>query len=68
MVCAQSEQQLHLIIEAFASPYSDMGLSINISKTKVLYQPPPHIVPIPLDIKIKNHSLKNVKNFMYQGN
>jgi hypothetical protein len=66
MICAQSEQELQRIVNVFVSAFTKMGLEVNIGKTKVMYQPPPHL-RMPSNIVINAEPLENVENFPYLG-
>ena len=67
MVCAQTEADLQNIVTVFAEAYSKMGLTININKTKVLYQPAPqNQLPAPA-IQVEGQPLESVENFTYLG-
>lgn len=51
-VCATSERQLQAILDAFTLAYESLGLSVNVKKTEVLFQPAPgqHPSPSPMSI------------------
>ena len=66
-VCATSESQLQCILDAFAYAYESLGLSINVRKTEVLYQPVPGQSPIPPSLNVSGSTLKNVPSFPYLG-
>ena len=66
-ICASSERDLQTIMNAFHEAYTRLGLTVNIRKTQVLYQPPPrrpHQTPF---IKVDDQVLENVDHFPYLG-
>lgn len=67
MVCAESEEDMQLIVDIFSEAYARMGLSINVRKTKVLYQPAPYEDRPEPTIKIGDTALENVSDFPYLG-
>ena len=68
VVCAQSENDLQMILNAFANAYCRLGLSINVGKTQVLYQPPPtEVIRVAPNIEINGESLETVDRFSYLG-
>lgn len=66
-VCAHSAVELQSIIDIFAEAYAKFGLSVNHSKTKVLFQPIPHTCPPTPVIKVDDISLEVVEQFQYLG-
>ena len=68
VVCAQTENDLQMILNAFADAYSRLGLSINVGKTQVLYQPPPNeAIRVAPTIEINGENLETVDRFSYLG-
>ena len=68
VVCAQSENDLQGILNAFANAYARLGLTINVGKTQVLYQPPPtEAAGVAPNIEINGESLATVDRFPYLG-
>lgn len=51
-VCALEENNLQMIINVFAATYSRLGLSVNIPKTHVLFQPAPKQILLAPNIQI----------------
>ena len=41
-VCALTERELQLILNTFAGAYSRLGLTVNVRKTQIVYQPAPN--------------------------
>uniref|UniRef100_UPI00398EC244 uncharacterized protein n=1 Tax=Pristiophorus japonicus TaxID=55135 RepID=UPI00398EC244 len=66
-VCAHSEVKLQTIVNTFTEAYESMGLTLNIRKTKVLYQPAPATQHCPPINNILNEVLDNVDHFPYLG-
>lgn len=67
-VCALNEADLQVIINSFADAYSKIGLSINVQKTQVLFQPSPgDNNRIPPNIQLGGDNLENVDRFAYLG-
>ena len=67
-ICALTENDLQMIMNAFANAYSRLGLSINVRKTQILYQPPPHeVIRVAPVIQIDGENLENVERFAYLG-
>ncbi|XP_076056340.1 uncharacterized protein LOC143034290 [Oratosquilla oratoria] len=67
-VAALREDHLQQVLNAFHYAYTKHGLSINIKKTKILYQPPPSTLSDNLPtIQLDGASLENVNNFCYLG-
>ena len=66
-VCATSERQLQAILDAFTLAYESLGLSVNVKKTEVLFQPAPGQHPSPSPMSISGSTLKNVQTFPYLG-
>jgi len=66
-ICALKEEDLQIIINAFADAYSKLGLTINVKKTQVLHQPAPNVVAQPPNININGQKLENVDKFIYLG-
>lgn len=65
---ALSEGDLQCILVAFTKACKQLGLTINIKKTQILYQSPPNSTPVPPpNISIDNIKLENVDHFQYLG-
>ena len=67
MVCAISEKDLQSIVNAFEHTYPRLGLSVNVKKTEILYQPAPGQANASPSLKINGSVLKNVEFFPYLG-
>lgn len=67
-VAALREDHLQQILNAFHLAYTKLGLSINIKKTQIVYQPSPntHVVNPPT-LQLDGTSLKDVSHFCYLG-
>jgi len=63
---AHSPQEIQRIINAFSDASKKFGLTINIKKTEVLYQPNSSIVQ-EVDIMIDGKKLSSVPEFTYLG-
>ena len=66
-VCALTENDLQAILNAFAGAYSRLGLSVNVRKTQILYQPVPNQARHAPNIQINGETLENVEHFAYLG-
>ena len=67
--CSCSEGDLQRITDAFCTAYSRLGLTLNTTKTEVLYQPPPNypeVVGQPR-ITVNDSALAAVGSFKYLG-
>ncbi|XP_076053655.1 uncharacterized protein LOC143032661 [Oratosquilla oratoria] len=62
-----TEEDLQIIVNDFNRSYNRLGLKLNASKTKVLYQPPPNTTPSPPSITTNGVLLENVDCFSYLG-
>uniref|UniRef100_A0A803SVV7 Reverse transcriptase domain-containing protein n=1 Tax=Anolis carolinensis TaxID=28377 RepID=A0A803SVV7_ANOCA len=61
VVCAHSEEDLQATLNTFAEAYEKPGLSLNIEKTKVLFQQAPAMP----GIQLNGVTLENVDHFRY---
>ena len=68
-LAAHSEEDLQLILDAFATAYKQLGLALNIKKTQILYQPPSNSTTpaSPPVISVDKTRLENVDHFTYLG-
>lgn len=66
-ICASSESDLQTVMTAFHDAYTRLGLTVNIGKTQVLYQPPPRGPYHAPTIRIEGQALQNVDHFPYLG-
>ena len=64
---AQSLEDLQAMLDRFVAASEAFGLSINISKTEVLYQPAPDTAHKDPDLYIHGKPVKSVRNFTYLG-
>ena len=64
---AQSHEDLQAILDRFVAAAVSFGLTINISKTEVLYQPAPGTPHKDPDLYIHGEPIKSVQNFTYLG-
>lgn len=64
---ADNPEEIQRVVDGFASAASLFGLKINISKTELLYQPPPGSPVEPETIKLHGEALKPTKSFTYLG-
>ena len=55
------------IVDRFSSAADMVGLKINISKTELLYRPPPMSIELPETITVHDEPLKTTKSFIYLG-
>ncbi|XP_076039478.1 uncharacterized protein LOC143024551 [Oratosquilla oratoria] len=62
-----TEEDLQTIVNAFTRAYNRLGLKLNASKTKVLYQPSPNTTPSPSSLTANGVLLENVDCFSYFG-
>uniref|UniRef100_A0A803TLC0 C2H2-type domain-containing protein n=1 Tax=Anolis carolinensis TaxID=28377 RepID=A0A803TLC0_ANOCA len=67
IVCAHSEEDLQAILNTFAEAYEKLGLSLNIEKTKVLFQQAPANPSAMPGIQLNGVTLENVDHFRYLG-
>ena len=65
---ANNAVDIQQIVDRFSSAAVLFGLKINISKTKLLYQPPPMSIEPPRTITINEEPLKTTESFNYLGN
>ena len=66
-ICALTEADLQRILNAFADAYTKLGLSINVRKTQVLYQPAPNDGVRNPNIILNGETLDVVHEFAYLG-
>ena len=64
---AHNERDLQMMVDKFSQASKLFGLTINISKTEVLYQPAPNTNPQEPTITIDGTRLKNIDSFKYLG-
>ena len=62
-----TEEALQLIVNRFSVAAKNFGLTINLNKTEVLYQPPPRVAYSPPHISIDGTNLNAAEHFTYLG-
>ena len=62
-----TEEALHHIINCFSVAAKNFGLTLNLKKTELLYQPPPREAYSPPHISIDGTNLNAVEHFTYLG-
>uniref|UniRef100_A0A803T403 Reverse transcriptase domain-containing protein n=1 Tax=Anolis carolinensis TaxID=28377 RepID=A0A803T403_ANOCA len=67
VVCAYSEDDLQATLNTFTEPYEKLGLSLNIEKTKVLFQQAPSNPSAMPGIQLNGVTLENIDHFRYLG-
>ena len=66
-ICASTDADLQRILNAFSDAYTRLGLSINVQKTQVLYQPAPNDEARNPNIVLNDETLDNIHEFAYLG-
>ncbi|KAI8516013.1 hypothetical protein Bbelb_068260 [Branchiostoma belcheri] len=69
-LAAHSHGDIQHIMDRFATACGRFGLTISLSKTEAMFQPPPSLaatVPLPPPIVINNTEIKTVDKFCYLG-
>ena len=64
---ANNAVDMQQIVDHFSSAADMFGLKINISKTELLYQPPPMSIELPETITVHDEPLKTTESFTYLG-
>lgn len=64
---AHSPEVLQRMLNKFASAASDLGLTINVKKTEVMYQPTPFTPYNPPNIVLNGNRISDVPHFTYLG-
>ena len=64
---ANNAVDMRQIVDRFSSAAVMFGLKINISKTKLLYQPPPMSIELPEMITVYDELLKTTESFTFLG-
>ena len=62
---SHSEYDLQRPTDLFATASRNVGLSINMAKSEVQYQPPPSLPSVEPKITIEDSALKSVHHFAY---
>ena len=66
-IAAHTEADLQNTLDAFSEAYKLLGLTVNVTKTKVLFQPAQPLTATAPNIDIEGTTLKNVNHFAYLG-
>ena len=61
------EEALQHIVNRFSDAAKNFGLTINLKKTEVLYQPPPRVAYSPPHVSINGTNRNTVEHFTYLG-
>ena len=61
------EEALQHTVDRFSDAAKNLGLTISLKKTEVLYQPPLRVAYSPPDISIDDTNLTAVEHFTYLG-
>ena len=61
------EEALQHTVDRFSDAAKNLGLTISLKKTEVLYQPPPRVAYSPPHISIDGTNLNAVEHFTYPG-
>ena len=64
---ANNAVDMQQIVDRFSSAAHTFGLKIDISKTELLYQPPPMSIELPETITVHDEPLKTTESFTYLG-
>ena len=64
-IAAHAEAELQNTIDAFSEAYILLGLTVNVSKTKVIFQPAQPLTATAPNIDIEGTTLENVDHFAY---
>ena len=64
---ANNAVDIQQIVDRFSSAADLFGLKVNISKTELLYQPPPMSIEPPGTITVNEEPLKTTESFNYLG-
>ena len=62
---AHTEEALQQIVNRFSHAAKNLGLTISLKKTEVLYQPSPRVAYSPPHISIDGTNLNAVEHFIY---
>ena len=66
-IAAHTEADLQNTLDAFSEAYKLLGLTVNVTKTKVLFQPAHPLTATAPNIDIEGATLENVDHFAYLG-
>ena len=64
-IAAHTEADLQNTLDAFSEAYKLLGLTVNVTKTKVLFQPAQPLTATAPNIDIEGATLENVDHFAY---
>ena len=65
-IAAHTEADLQNTLDAFSEAYQLLGLTVNVTKTKVLFQPARPLTATAPNIDIEGTILENVDHFAYR--
>ena len=66
-IAAHTEADLQNTIDAFSEAYKLLGITVNVTKTKVIFQPAQPLTATAPTIDIEGTTLENVDHFAYLG-
>ena len=66
-VAAHTEADLQNTLDAFSEAYKLLGLTVNVTKTKVIFKPVQPLTATAPNIDIEVTTLENVDHFAYLG-
>ena len=66
-IAAHTGADLQNTLDAFSQAYKPLGLTVNVTKTKVLFQPSQSLTATAPNIDIEGTTLENVDRFPYLG-
>ena len=64
-IAAHREADLQNTLDAFSEAYKLLGLTVNVTKTKVIFQPAQPLTATAPNIDIEGTTLENVDHFAY---
>ena len=67
VIAAHTEADLQNTIVAFSEEYKLLGVTINVTKTKVIFQPAQPLTATASNIDIEGTTLENLDRFAYLG-
>ena len=67
-IAAHTGADLQNTLDAFSQAYKRLGLTVNVTKTKLLFQPAQPLTATAPNIDIEGTTLENVDRFPYLGN
>ena len=66
-IAAHTEADLQNTLDAFSEAYTLLSLTVNVTKTKVIFQPAQPLTATAPNIEIEGTTLENVDHFAYLG-